>query len=158
MKTYYITNGTSFSGKSTWALKNFEKENIVESDIHKYDKERTGDLTEYLVNLAIKCPGENVCIVQTNNSFENFKQYKTMFEKYVPNQYKLIVANFELTLDEIKENRKGSNRKKGNIKRTDPYECYYKTFKNSLSKIKECNEWTCITVKREPNIIESFLE
>lgn len=153
MKRIYITNGCPFSGKSTWAAKNFSPENIIESDEAKYNADRNGDLTEYLATLVLKCPGENVCLAQTNNSLQNFKRYREL----LPN-CELIIVNFELSLDDIKANRAESNRYKRDFKKQDRLEWYYKIWQNSLEQIKQCDLWTCITVKREPNTMESFLE
>lgn len=153
MKRIYITNGCPFSGKSSWAAKNFAPENIIESDEAKYNSDRNGDLTEYLATLVLKCPGESVCLAQTNNSLQNFKRYREL----LPN-CELIIVNFELSLDDIKANRAESNRYKRDFKKQDRLEWYYKIWHNSLEQIKQCDLWTCITVKREPNTMESFLE
>lgn len=153
MKRIYITNGCPFSGKSTWALKNFAPESIIESDVHKYDKERNGGLTEYLATLVLKCLSESVCLVQTNNSLQNLQRYREL----LPN-CELIIVNFELSLDDIKANRAESNRYKRDFKKQDRLEWYYKIWLNSLEQIKQCDLWTCISVKREPNTMENFLE
>lgn len=153
MKRIYITNGCPFSGKSTWATKNFSPENIIESDEAKYNDDRNGDLTEYLATLVLKCPGESACLAQTNNSLQNFKRYREL----LPN-CELIIVNFELSLDDIKANRAESNRYKRDFKKQDRLEWYYKIWLNSLEQIKQCKDWTCISVKREPNTMESFLE
>lgn len=153
MKRIYITNGCPFSGKSSWAAKNFSPENIIESDEAKYNADRNGDLTEYLATLVLKCPGESVCVAQTNNSLQNFKRYREL----LPN-CELIIVNFELSLDDIKANRAESNRYKRDFKKQDRLEWYYKIWNNSLEQIKQCDLWTCITVKREPNTMENFLE
>lgn len=162
MKRIYITNGCPFSGKSTWAAKNFAPANIIESDTHKYDKERNGDLTAYLCYLAtFTCAGDCV-IAQTNNSLQNFKRYKEILdglhEHLADPNYELIIVNFELSLDDIKANRAESNRYKRDFKKQDRLEWYYKIWQNSLEQIKQCEDWTCITVKREPNTMEGFLE
>ena len=154
MKRIYITNGCPFSGKSTWAIKNFAPDSIIESDEVKNDETRTGDLIEYLVLLANKCENNTVCIVQTDNSYRTFKRFKEL----LPN-CEIIIANFELTLEEIKANRFESKRKKRNFKREDRLEFYQKIFLNSLDKIKECSDWTCISIHRqESNSLNSFLE
>ena len=153
MKRVFITNGCPFSGKSTWAAKNFTPESIIESDEAKYNADRNGDLTEYLATLALNAPSENVCLAQTNNSFKTFQRYREL----LPN-CELIIVNFELSLDDIKANRAESNRYKRDFKKQDRLEWYYKIWHNSLEQIKQCKDWTCITVKREPNTMESFLE
>lgn len=162
MKRIYITNGCPFSGKSSWAAKNFSPENIIESDTRKYDKERNGDLTAYLCYLAtFTCDGDCV-IAQTNNSLQNFKRYKEILdglhEHLADPNYELIIVNFELSLEDIKANRAESNRYKRDFKKQDRLEWYYKIWLNSLEQIKQCDLWTCISVKREPNTMESFLE
>lgn len=162
MKRIYITNGCPFSGKSTWALRNFAPENIIESDIHKYDKERKGDLTSYLCYLATFNCEKDCVIVQTNNSLQNFKRYKEILdglhEHLAEPNYELIIVNFELSLDDIKANRAESKRYKRDFKKSDRLEWYYKIWHNSLEQIKQCKDWTCITVKREQHNLESFLE
>jgi hypothetical protein len=162
MKRIYITNGTPFSGKSTWALRNFAPEYIIESDVHKYDKERNGDLTQYLCYFATFNCEKDCVIVQTNNSLQNFKRYKEILdglhEHLIDPSYELIIVNFELSMDEIKANRAESNRYKRDFKKQDRLEWYYKIWLNSLEQIKQCDLWSCVTVKREPNTMESFLE
>ena len=153
MKRIYITNGCPFSGKSTWALKNFAPDSIIESDEAKYNQDRTGDLIEYLATLVLNSKSEKVCLVQTNNSFKTFQRYREL----LPN-CELIIVNFELSLDDIKANRAESKRYKRDFKKSDRLEWYYKIWSNSLEQIKQCKDWTCITVKREPNSMESFLE
>ena len=153
MKRIYITNGCPFSGKSSWAAKNFTPESIIESDEAKYNADRNGDLTEYLATLVLNAPSENVCLAQTNNSFKTFQRYREL----LPN-CELIIVNFELSLDDIKANRAESNRYKRDFKKQDRLEWYYKIWLNSLEQIKQCKDWTCITVKREPNTMENFLE
>jgi len=154
MKTIYLTNGCPFSGKSTWAVKNFAPENIIESDEAKYNDDRNGDLTEYLATLVLKCPGEKVCLVQTNNSFKTFQRYREL----LPN-CELIIVNFELSLEDIKANRAESSRYKRDFKKQDRLEWYYKIFMNSLEQIKQCKDWTCISVHRkESSSLNSFLE
>ena len=162
MKRIYITNGCPFSGKSTWALRNFAPENIIESDVHKYDKERNGDLTSYLCYLATFNCEKDCVIVQTNNSLQNFKRYKEILdglhEHLAEPNYELIIVNFELSLDDIKANRAESKRYKRDFKKSDRLEWYYKIWHNSLEQIKQCKDWTCITVKREQHNLEKFLE
>lgn len=152
MKRIFITNGCPFSGKSTWALQNFATSNIIESDFHKYDSSRNGDLAVYLSNLANLCEGDCV-IVQTNNSFKNFQHYKELLNG------EMVVVNFELSLEQIKENRACSHRYKRNFKKSDRLEWYYKIWQNSLEQIKQCKDWTCISVhKKETSELMDFME
>ena len=164
MRKIYITNRCPFSGKSTWAVKNFAPEQIIESDLHKYDNERNGkDLTSYLCYLAtFICNGDCV-ITQTNNSLQNFKRYKeildSLHEHLADPNYELIIVNFELSLEDIKANRAESNRYKRDFKKEDRLEWYYKIWKNNIEQIKQCKDWTCISVHRkESSSLNSFLE
>lgn len=152
-KQLFITNGVSFSGKSTWAAKNFAPDSIIESDEAKYNPDRNGDLIEYLATLVLNSKSEKVCLAQTNNSFKTFQRYREL----LPN-CELIIVNFELSLEDIKANRAESKRYKRDFKKSDRLEWYYKIWHNSLEQIKQCKDWTCITVKREPNSMEGFLE
>lgn len=145
--------GTPFSGKSTWAAKNFAPDSIIESDEVKYNTDRNGNLIEYLATLALNNTSEKLCLVQTNNSFKTFQRYREL----LPN-CELIIVNFELSLEDIKANRAESKRYKRDFKKSDRLEWYYKIWHNSLEQIKQCDLWTCITVKRVPNTMENFLE
>lgn len=154
MRKVFITNGCPFSGKSTWASKNFAPERIIESDEAKYNPDRNGDLTEYLATLVLNSTSEEVCLAQTNNSFKTFQRYREL----LPN-CELIIVNFELSLEQIKENRACSHRYKRNFKKEDRLEWYYNIWKNSLEQIKQCKDWTCISVhKKETSELMDFME
>ena len=125
-------------------------------------KNENGDLTSYLCYLATFTCEKDCVIVQTNNSLQNFKRYKEILdglhEHLAEPNYELIIVNFELSLDDIKANRAESKRYKRDFKKSDRLEWYYKIWHNSLEQIKQCKDWTCITVKREQHNLESFLE
>lgn len=90
-KQLFITNGVSFSGKSTWALRNFAPNEIIESDQRKYDTERNGkDLITYLcelINLRTSSARNTKTLKKTdrlewymgiyNNSLEQIRADKT---------------------------------------------------------------------------------
>ena len=125
-------------------------------------KNENGDLTSYLCYLATFTCEKDCVIVQTNNSLQNFKRYKEILdglhEHLAEPNYELIIVNFELSLEDIKANRAESKRYKRDFKKSDRLEWYYKIWHNSLEQIKQCKDWTCITVKREQHNLESFLE
>ena len=125
-------------------------------------KNENGDLTSYLCYLATFNCEKDCVIVQTNNSLQNFKRYKEILdglhEHLAEPNYELIIVNFELSLEDIKANRAESKRYKRDFKKSDRLEWYYKIWHNSLEQIKQCKDWTCITVKREQHNLEEFLE
>ena len=151
----YITNGCSFSGKSTWALRNFAPQFIIESDIHKYDKERNNaDLITYLSTLVLSLDHDCV-LVQTNNSFSTFKKYYDLLH----NKFDLVIVNFDLTEEELINLRTSSNRATKKLKKVDRLSWYIGIMNNSLEQIRTSELWTCIEYKPQisSNSLTDFL-
>lgn len=139
----YITNGCSFSGKSTWALRNFAPQFIIVSDIHKYDKERKQlDLITYLSTLVLSLD-HDCALVQTNNSFNTFKKYYDLLH----DKFDLVIVNFDLTEEELINLRTHSNRRKKKLKKVDRLSWYIGIVNNSLEQIRASQLWTCIEYK-----------
>lgn len=153
MRKIYITNGCPFSGKSTWAVKNFVPEQIIESDLHKYDSERNGkDLTEYLATLALNKNSDCV-LVQTNNSFNTFKKYYDLLH----NDFELVIVNFNRTPDELRLLRDCSDRVKKSLKKEDRIDWYWEIWNNSLNQIRTSELWHCLEIPC-PQIVNNDIE
>ena len=154
-KQLFITNGVSFSGKSTWALRNFSPESIIESDEAKYNPDRNGkDLITYLCEL-VNLHTSDCCLVQTNNSYRTFKKIQTLCP-----DWEIVIVNFNVSLDELINFRTSSARTTKTLKKPDRLEWYVKIWKNSLEQIRADKTWRVIEYYTEPttNPFEGFIE
>jgi len=154
-KQLFITNGVSFSGKSTWALRNFAPNEIIESDIVKYSPDRNGkDLVTYLCEL-VNLHTSDCCLVQTNNSYRTFKKIQELCP-----DWEIVIVNFNVSLDELINFRTSSARNTKTLKKTDRLQWYLGIFKNSLEQIRADKTWRVIEYYPEPNYnpFEGFIE